>query len=104
MPSCHLNFRLGSNRYQTLLKDVIFQHIINERKRYANQQIAENKNSNPLARNLKKMIAIDVKPAIKLYWSTDPFMEHKLFLKTMSMNRVMQIIRFIHFNDSHNAH
>ncbi|CAC5421000.1 unnamed protein product [Mytilus coruscus] len=49
------------------------------------------------------LMEIDVKPESKLYWSTDPFMESPIFRKTMSRNRFMQIMRYLHFSDNHNA-
>ncbi|CAC5389797.1 unnamed protein product [Mytilus coruscus] len=70
--------------FKLFLNDIIFEHIINETERYANQQIAENPDSNksawskPSLPEIKSfywsllLMGIDVKPETKLYWSTDP--------------------------------
>lgn len=101
--------------FKLFLNDIIFEHIINETERYANQQIAENPDSNksawskPSLPEIKAFIGlcflmgIDVKPETKLYWSTDPFMESPIFRKTMPRNRFMQVMRYLHFSDNHNA-
>ena len=40
------------------------------------------------------------KPAINLYWSTDPLYSTPLFGAIMSRNRFQLLLKFLHFNDN----
>ena len=43
------------------------------------------------------------KPNLKLYWSSSSVIKTQLFLNTMSRDRYLQILRFLHFVDHNNA-
>ncbi|XP_071122146.1 piggyBac transposable element-derived protein 5-like [Mytilus edulis] len=45
-------------------------------------------------------MGIDRKPSIRMYWSTDSFLQSPLHSKTMSRDRFTQIMRYLHFSDS----
>lgn len=89
----------------------ILTYIITETDRYAQKQIADHPNENkspwstPTLQEMKAffglcfLMGINVKPDIKSYWTTDIAMATPFFNKTMTRDRFLTILRYLHFSN-----
>ncbi|KFM69921.1 PiggyBac transposable element-derived protein 4, partial [Stegodyphus mimosarum] len=106
--------------FKSLFRQNIIKKIIKETNRYAEQILQKNSSFSPELETKKHTIAWkDIngneflkflsltllmghiqKDKLKDYWSTDEMLETPFFKKAISRDRLLQILRFLHFEDN----
>lgn len=100
--------------FKLFVNDMFIINLIDETDKYAKFQKDLNPNQNKMPwmkpsipemnafLGLCFQMGIDRKPNTRLYWATDPFLCTPMFPNTMSRDRFLQIMRYLHFSDSEN--
>ena len=102
------------NYFELLFTDNVYQLILSETIRFERQKCHLDRNSqghlhNLTVAELKAWIGLTLAmglvkiPNLKSYWSSSSVIKTPLFLNTISRDRYLQILRFLHFVDNNNA-
>lgn len=93
------------NYFESIFDDQIWSNIVNETNRYAKQNNSKNW-SDVTVPEIKAFIGcliamgIHQLPALKNYWSSDPFLRVDSVASVMTANRFKKIVENLHCNDN----
>ncbi|KAG8196034.1 hypothetical protein JTE90_029004 [Oedothorax gibbosus] len=100
--------------FHQMFDDNIMKTLVVETNRYAEETINIRKSATPTTKNWKQvdekellqffglvlLMGLIEKDEISDYWSTDELTETPIFSKTMSRDRFLLILRYLHFSDN----